>query len=218
VEEGYSWPRLGGPDGNWVSKETGWNPEALSGNAPVLWTADIGDGYSNVAIHGNRLYAMGSDSAKQTITCLDAATGKVRWKYSKRLLGKTPQSTPTIDGDVVYTLSSDGLLNCFHTRNGKVKWSMHLVSDYDVLLPRYGFSGSPVVEGNLLLITCNAYGITLDKETGKVAWKSPIEDPNLACRSMIDAYATPVVYTHGDERYLLFSAGQPIDFLPHPEP
>jgi len=197
-----SWPRWGGPDGNWVSKETGWNPEALNGSSPVAWTANIGVGYSNVAIQGGRLFTMGSDIAKQTYFCLDATSGKVLWKYSQKFMSTPPQSTPAVDGELVYMLRSDGLLHCFFARSGRIKWSKQLVREFEVLRPQYGFSGSPVVEGNLVLITCNAYGIALDKETGKVAWKSPTEDPNLAGRSMIDAYATPVVYTQGDKRYL----------------
>ena len=35
AEPVYTWPRWGGPDGNWVSRETGWNPAALNREAPV---------------------------------------------------------------------------------------------------------------------------------------------------------------------------------------
>lgn len=48
--EGFDWPRWGGPDGNWVSQETGWDPQALNDGPRVLWNVNVGMGHSNVCI------------------------------------------------------------------------------------------------------------------------------------------------------------------------
>ena len=53
---GYDWPRWRGPDGNGVSKETGWDPKALENGPKILWRTNVGYGYSNVAIEDGRLY------------------------------------------------------------------------------------------------------------------------------------------------------------------
>jgi hypothetical protein len=55
----YEWPRWRGPAGNGISQETEWNPKALAGGPRMLWKAAVGNGYSSVAIKGNRLYTMG---------------------------------------------------------------------------------------------------------------------------------------------------------------
>jgi hypothetical protein len=39
--QGFDWPRWGGSDGSWISKETGWNPKALDGGLHVLLTKGV---------------------------------------------------------------------------------------------------------------------------------------------------------------------------------
>jgi len=77
------WLGWRGPLGNNTSSEAGWNPLALRDGAKVLWTSDLGEGYSGVAIKDNRLYAMGRMRGapyKLGFYCLDASTGKVIWQ------------------------------------------------------------------------------------------------------------------------------------------
>ena len=78
----YDWPRWRGPNGDGISMETDWNPEALAGGPKILWKADIGSGYSNVAIEDNRLYTMGRKEGKNQVLCLNAKTGRKIWRYS----------------------------------------------------------------------------------------------------------------------------------------
>jgi outer membrane protein assembly factor BamB len=166
----------------------------------------MGGGFSNVAIKDKHLYTMGSDFKNDTVFCLDAETGKEIWKYTFPYVSRDfgPHSTPTIDGDSVYTLSTKGHLYCFNTKTGKLQWHKQLVEEYGVVSPFYGFAGSPVVEKNLLIITGNSYGIALDKSNGKVVWKSPACEGDFVRMDQSGSeYATPVIYTQGGNRYSL---------------
>ena len=111
-EKDYDWPRWRGPNGDGISKETGWNPAALKDGPRILWKANVGMGYSNVAIKDNRLYTMGCKGREYTIVCLNAETGKEIWRrvVSENLM--EPQATPAIDGEFLYALSKEGLLLC----------------------------------------------------------------------------------------------------------
>jgi len=163
------WPRWRGPDGNGISTETNWDPEALAGGAKILWKADVGVGYSSVAIKDNRLYTMGLKG----VHCLNAETGKEIWQHSYESIGEVgPQSTPTIDGKFVYALSKEGILLCLKAKNGKLQWKKDLVSEYDVVKPFYEFAGSPVIEGDLIILTANTSGLALNKNTGQKVWDS----------------------------------------------
>jgi outer membrane protein assembly factor BamB len=210
------WPRWRGPNGDGISTETDWDPAALAKGPKILWKTNVGFGMSNVSIQGKYLYTLGSDLKNDTVFCLDAETGKEIWKYSYKyasaglgqLGGYSPQATPTVDGDSVYSLSQAGHLCCLDARKGKVRWYKHLVEDYKVVRPFYGFAGSPVVEGDLLLINGNSYGIALEKKTGKPVWFSPpVDYREKGMNSTGSEYSTPIVYTLNSKRYAAMLSG-----------
>jgi outer membrane protein assembly factor BamB len=201
--DSYDWPRWRGPDGDGISKERGWNPQALTDGPKILWKRTIGFGFSGVAIKGSRVYALGSNIPDATVYCLDAESGKDLWAHTFEdgAYAYCPAASPTVDGDSLYALGSAGRVFCFKADSGEVVWEKDLVEEHGVLKPRYGFAASPIVEGGLLVITANAYGIALDKMTGALVWTSPTTDENAGICSMIDAYATPVIFTREGRKY-----------------
>ena len=95
--EEEDWPCWRGPNGDGVSRETDWNPEALSAGARVLWTTDIGRGYSNIAIKNDLLFTMGSLEGIDHVLCLNAETGEEIWRHSLEMFSFFgPQATPGI--------------------------------------------------------------------------------------------------------------------------
>jgi outer membrane protein assembly factor BamB len=205
----YDWPRWRGPDGNGVSRESEWDPEALSGGPRVLWKNDIGLGHSSVIIKDNRLYTMGQRGGKIVVSCLQADTGKGVWQFS--FDGSKPtQSTPAMDDSSVYVVSTEGVLCCLNIRSGKLRWKKDLVGEYGTILPFYGYAASPVVEGNLLILTADASGMALERQTGKLVWSSekpPKAVPAIHPRETTGVdYSTPVVYGSEGKRYALVSS------------
>jgi hypothetical protein len=59
-----------------------------------------------------------------------------------------------------------------NAKNGKVRWEKDLVYEYDVEIPYYYFAASPVIEGDLIILTANTSGLVLNKKTGKKVWGS----------------------------------------------
>jgi outer membrane protein assembly factor BamB len=214
VSKGFDWPRWRGPDGNGISKETGWNPQALAGGPRILWKANVGSGYSNVAIRGNRLYTMGFLKKKKgtVVFCLWADTGKRIWQSLFPCKFDFPQSTPTTDGTSVYALSNEGILLCLNAQNGKLRWKKDLVSEYGAVKPYYRFAGSPVVEGESLILTVNSAGLALNRETGQLIWNSAAPPPPekikvfWAGQTSGTDYTVPVIYDHNGKRYALLSS------------
>ncbi len=126
------WPCWRGPNHDGVSTETDWNPEALKGGTKVLWTVDIGAGYSNIAVANGRICAVGIARSNSVVSCLDTATGKAIW--SNGALGSIGfgDSTPAVDGDRMYGLSTFGVLFCLDAATGTLKWRKSLPDDYNV--------------------------------------------------------------------------------------
>ena len=206
----FDWPRWRGPDQNGVSKETEWNPKALANGPKVVWKVNVGRGFSNVAIKGEFLYTMGYDSKENqdVVYCLSVKNGENVWRYSYSgelgRYGYGTLTTPTIDGDYIYTLRVQGDLLCLDAKRGKVQWRKNIVEEYQVQAPHYGFAGSPVVDGDLIVLTANIAGLALSKKTGERVWGS--EKPPKKYypgNSTGTEYATPVVYEQRGKRYAI---------------
>lgn len=190
------WPRYLGPDGSGKVEgniRTNWKEE----KPKELWRKDLGKGCTSFAIAGDKVVVMGNKDNTDIVWCLDAATGKEIWthKYSEKLDPKLydggPNATPTIDGDVVYTLSRTGNLFCLSMADGKPKWHKHFQTDFKGSAPSWGYSASPVVKGDLLYcLPCADDGglFALEKATGKVSWKSGDDTK--------PGYAAPVFFNH----------------------
>ena len=186
------WPCWRGPDRNGVSTEKEWSPASLKNGTKKLWTADIGAGFSTVAVVKDRAFTFGNKGGKDIIQCLNADSGKQIWQHSyacdaARYPG--PRSSPAVDESSVYTLSRDGLLNCLKIDTGKPRWTQKLTGALAAAPLSWGFACSPCVIGDKVILNINGHGTALDKATGKKLWTSP---PGKS------GYASPVPYTHND--------------------
>jgi len=179
------WPKWRGPNGNGISDETNWNPEALKKGANIIWRTNVGCGHSNVSIAGDYLYTMGAKVSiaggdtivNDVVLCLDTSNGKCIWEYSyvskKGTPGQYPGpgATPAVDGPYLYTLGMQGHLFCFNAKNGSIKWQKNIKTN----LPSEHQSltcASPVIDGDLLILNANESGMVLNKITGEVVWTS----------------------------------------------
>jgi outer membrane protein assembly factor BamB len=196
------WPCWRGPDHNGISKESNWNDTWPGTGPPILWRANVGAGFSSMAVAGGRLYTLGNTDDHDTVVCLDATTGKEVWKHSydaprdaKNFEGG-PTSTPAVDGNRVYTFSRHGDLFCLDTADGKLIWSKNVATDLDQRVPSWGLSGSPIVHDELLLLNVGDAGLALDKSSGKIVWQSERKDAG---------YSSPVPFHRGDEWFAVFS-------------
>jgi len=188
------WPQWLGPQSNGVSKETKWNPKWPASGPKVLWSAQIGTGFSSIAVGDGRAYTMGNKKGNETIYCFDAKTGQVIWQkqYPARLVGYLhaggPSATPTIDGNGVYTLGKDGKLTRYESSTGKQVWQQNLTQVLNINVPEWGFCASPLILGDALIIQAGAT-VAMNKADGKVIWKS---------RQYRAAYGSSVAFKMGD--------------------
>lgn len=198
------WPCWRGPARNGISSEKGWKDRWPEAGPPVLWTAEVGTGFSSFSVAGGNAYTLGNGDHKDTLFCLDAGTGEVRWKhtYPSELGAKFyeggPGSTPVVDGDRVYSLGKWGDLFCLEAGSGRVVWSRNIREEFEAPPPTWGFSGSPVVHEDLLLLNAGEAGLALEKGTGRKVWMSEASE---------SGYSTPLpVRLGGSWAVLLASA------------
>lgn len=199
------WPRWRGPNLNGISSEKGWTTQWPANGPKTLWKASVGTGFSSMAVAQGRLYTMGYGEEKDVVYCLDAKNGKILWQheYDSDLGDKYfeggPTSTPTVDGNSVYALSRWGDIFSFEAATGKIQWSKNVQKETNVRIPSWGFSGSPLVQGDLLLLTIGEAGLALEKATGKIVWSSANKDAG---------YSTPVPFKRGGADLAIVSSGK----------
>lgn len=196
------WPNYRGPDHNGISQETGWTSEWPADGPKILWKAKVGMGFSAIVVANGRAYTQGNTRDVDTIFCFDANNGTSLWKHTyaapldpKYYEGGT-SATPTVDGDRVYTVSKRGLIHCLNAADGKVVWATNLMAGLQVKMPTWGFAGSALIEGDLVILNLGGAGTALDKRTGKVVWTSGLEEAG---------YSTPVPVEIAGERAVLLA-------------
>jgi outer membrane protein assembly factor BamB len=196
------WPHWRGPKRNGISAETGWTTDWPKEGPRVAWKARVGIGFSSFAVAGGRVFTLGNANNHDTVWCLDATTGQTIWKHSyesdlgdKYFEGGTG-STPSVDGERVFTTSRWGDIFCFEAATGKIVWSKNFAKEADLRVPGWGFTGSPLIHEKLVVLNAGEGGLALDKSTGAIAWKS--KDNNAG-------YSTPLPVRRGADWLALLS-------------
>lgn len=183
LSNGTDWPQWRGPARDGMSEETGLLTRLPEGGPKLEWkTTGLGGGYSTVSVVGDRLYTAGDRTDTSFVFALDAATGKQVWAAK---LGKPgapgwggfagPRATPTVDAGLLYTVDQWGELVCLSAADGKEKWRKHFEQDFGGKRPEWGFSESPLVDGDHLLVTPGGSKgaiVALDKNTGSLVWQT----------------------------------------------
>jgi outer membrane protein assembly factor BamB len=112
------------------------------------------------------------------------------------------RSTPTVDGDFIYALSSDGELACLETRGGRIRWQKSIRKEFGGKPGVWAYAESPLVDGDVVVVTpggAQATMVALNKKTGAVIWKSAVPGGDPA------GYASAiVVQAGGRKQYVQF--------------
>lgn len=178
------WPQWRGPNRNGVSQETTLHLNWLEKKPLLLWTfRQAGAGYSAPTIVGNTLYCQGAADGSDFAFALDTQTGKLKWKQRLGVQfiqdrGDGPRGSVTMDGNNLYLIRGGGQLHCLTAADGVLIWEKDMRKDLggDIMSQwDWGFSESPLVDGNLVICTPGGNQGTiaaLNKKTGDVVWRS----------------------------------------------
>jgi outer membrane protein assembly factor BamB len=181
--EGADWPGWRGPNRDASSPETGLLGAWPASGPPLAWRASgLGAGFSSVAVVGSRLYTMGDKDGAQHVLALDTKDGKLLWSARVGPLWLDQyggsRSTPSVDGDRVYALGTEGDLVCLDAATGKERWRRSLPRDFGgAMMSMWKYSESPLVDGERLVFSPggrDAALVAVDKRTGETVWKTAI--------------------------------------------
>jgi outer membrane protein assembly factor BamB len=211
------YPRFLG-QGDWaevhgVALETDWHTHPPR----EMWRREIGAGWSAFAIVGNYAVTQEQRGEHELVSCYRLDSGESVWTHADRArfdpadvagsLGDIgPRATPTIVGERIFTQGGTGIVNCLDARTGRALWSHDTAEEFDVPVTLWGKSGSPLVLGDLVIVSIGAAAdderakqfhsslVAFDVESGEVRW---------AAGSRKAAYASPIAATFEGERQII---------------
>ena len=174
----------------------------------LLWRRRIGPGWSSIAVVGDRLYTQEQLGPNEAVVCLDAATGRTLWPHQDPARhddgqGEAgPRATPTFAKNRIFALGATGMLNCLDAVSGDRKWSRDITVDAGTKAPIWGFSSSPLVAGDLVVVFAGSESSDSQKtllayhmDSGELVWSTA------AGRS---SYSSAHLASLGDRTQLLF--------------
>ncbi|HVR76525.1 MAG TPA: PQQ-binding-like beta-propeller repeat protein [Planctomycetota bacterium] len=201
-------------------RETGILETFPEGGPRVLWRTPIGQGYAGPAVAGGRVYVMdrlladgarnpadpferGSLPGTERVLCIDDASGKVLWKHEYSAAYTVsypsgPRTTCVVRDGRVHALGAEGNLLALDAKTGDVLWSRELKKDFGIEAPLWGFSASPLLDGEKLICIVGGKGSTVvafDRKTGKEIYR--------ALDAREPGYCPPSIIEAGGKRQLL---------------
>jgi outer membrane protein assembly factor BamB len=170
------WPGFRGPNRDdlirGVQIETDW-----SKSPPVeLWRRKVGPGWSSFAVRGALVYTQEQRGDDEDVSCFSLASGKLVWRHRDAARfweaagGAGPRGTPTVVDGRVYTLGATGIVNALDANTGAVVWSRNAQSDTAAKRPDWGFSSSPLVVNDVVIVAASGRLVAYDVATGTPRW------------------------------------------------
>ncbi|MCG8608702.1 PQQ-like beta-propeller repeat protein [bacterium] len=209
------WRQWRGPNRDGISNETDLLSSWPKEGPPEVWRIPVGEGYSGVSIADGRMFTMFNDDDGEFVGCFDADTGRELWRLrtDRRYTdtwGNGPRVTPTIQGDRLYTVGARGKVFAMDTKSGRTVWTVDLAADFNCSIPNLGYSNSPLVEDDLIIVCGGGLRenavLALDRRNGRLIWKAHSEQ---------QSYSSPIAITAQDVRQIVvFTGGSVVSLSP----
>ena len=182
TETRAEWPGFRGPRRDGVVRGLRIDADWSTKPPVQMWHRPIGPGWSSFAVHGDLFYTQEQRGDNEVVACYKASTGEPVWthrdaaRFFESNGGAGPRATPTLSNNRVYTFGATGILNALDADKGTVVWTRNVSSDTNTSVPFWGFSSSPLVIGDLVIVAASGQLVAYDAATGNRRWLGPNAD------------------------------------------
>jgi outer membrane protein assembly factor BamB len=173
------WPGFRGPRRDGVVRGVRIDPD-WSAKPPVqMWHRPVGPGWSSFAVRGDLFYTQEQRGDNEVVACYKASTGEPVWthrdaaRFFESNAGAGPRATPSLSNNRVFTFGATGILNALDANNGRVLWTRNVSSETNTKVPFWGFSSSPLVIGDLVIVAASGQLVAYDAAAGNRRWLGP---------------------------------------------
>lgn len=186
------WPGFRGPRRDGIVRGQGISLDWKATPPTVLWRQNVGPAWSSMAVVGGCVFTQEQRGPRECVVCRDAMNGREIWvhaetaRFDEPLSGPGPRATPMFAGGRIYSQGTLGTLVCLDAATGRPIWSRDVRTDAGAALPIWGFSSSPLVTDDRVIVFTAGEGrkgllaYSLDggaplwtADTGKISYASP---------------------------------------------
>ncbi len=206
------WPQWRGPTRDGLWQESGLL-ESFETSAPRrVWRTEISNGYSGPTVANGLVYVtdrLAEPDELERVLCFDEKTGDQVWahvypcSYQKVSYPDGPRASVTIANGLAYSLGTLGHLRCLDAKTGKLVWKKDPGVDYDIAMPIWGITSSPLIEKDLVIVQLGAKPdaciVGLDAKTGEERWRALEDGPS---------YSAPILVERGGNRVVICWTGE----------
>ncbi|MBC8316143.1 MAG: PQQ-binding-like beta-propeller repeat protein [Bacteroidales bacterium] len=210
-----SWSQFRGPHGDGVSTEDLSQINWAETQPTRLWKKEIGPAFSELIVSEGVVFTMASEqtdsiSGFEFVAAYEEDTGDELWRSNVDSIfieidgwGHGSRSTPTVDELNIYSLSANGKLTANSKKDGNRIWQLDLVKAFGSTCPRWGYSSSPILVDNQLIMevggTDSSAFMSFDKTNGNTIWASANGNAS---------YNSPLLVTIDGQEQIIFANGQ----------
>ena len=176
-----------------------------SGPPVKMWQRPVGPGWSSFAVQGDLLFTQEQRGDEEMVVAYRVNTGEPVWRHRDAARfwesngGAGPRGTPTLHNGRVYALGATGILNVLDAGNGASVWSRNVASDCQKQIPMWGFSSSPLIVRDMVVVAAAGKLAAYDLATGKPRWFGPNGG---------GGYSSPHLATIGGLEQIVFLSGK----------
>ena len=183
------WPHVRGPNYDAISPEIGLTQTWPTSGPPVLWSRELGPGYSGFVVAGGRAFTLFQTNTGMFLIALDADTGaevwraRVDWPWQPGGMYPGPYASPTWHAGRVYYATPTGKVGCVDATDGSVMWTVDVRTKFGSQGTEFGFASTPLVEEGRVILPVGGPGaamVALNASDGSTLWKSG-DDPASYC-------------------------------------
>lgn len=227
-----NWPQWRGPNFNGFTDETNL-PEKWSKTENLAWSIELpGSSAATPVIWGDKVLVSSTDETNQTLLalCLDRKSGKTLWSNQVSVgmrrdnRSNFASPSPVTNGKQAIFFYGNGELVAFDM-NGKKLWGFNLEKKWGEFCFQWTFSSTPLLYEDTLYLQVlqrdvpvhgrgfadkpnESYIAGLNPATGEVKWKTL--RPSDARMESLEAFSTPMPYTHEGRTEILVVGGDDI--------
>ncbi len=228
VARAGDWPAFLGPDRTGMSTETGLNLQWPDAGPPLLWTAEIGTGYSAPSVWGDMVVINHRIGDEHLLEARNAATGNVLWTHRSPSqfrdpygYNNGPRATVALTATHCFALTAEGTLLCVDRLTGHEVWQRSTGTEFDVPAAFFGAGASPLLYEDLVIAFVggqpNSGVVAFRQDNGQTVWQSVGQStwdgvatgwrrqPNYKWtgEEMVVSYASPTLATFHGQPHLL---------------
>jgi outer membrane protein assembly factor BamB len=177
-DDGLGWPGFRGPQRAGVVRSLRIATDWVASPPVEIWRRPVGPGVSSFAVGGGLAFTQEQRGEEEVVAAYRLTTGEPVWRHHDTTrfwdshVGAGPRATPTLHRGRLYTFGATGVLNAFDAADGRVLWSRDAAADTDAREPGFGFTSSPLVVGDLVIVNTNTLA-AYDLTTGEPRWFAP---------------------------------------------